>query len=113
MYVYLTGSILARFRNLFHSECLGPQKGVSEVVAHCCTIFLGHLGIELQLDDRHRNPNMNIREIIWLGNQLVLDMPPKIIIDTIEVSNLHCASQITRNDLLIMSIYCYNQSISI
>ena len=27
-------------------------------VAHCCTIFLGHLGI-------------NIREIIWLGNQLL------------------------------------------
>ena len=24
----------------------------------------------LQLDDRHRNQNMNIREIIWLGNQL-------------------------------------------
>ena len=30
-----------------------------------CTIFLGHLGI-----DRHRTPN--IREIIWLGNQLLL-----------------------------------------
>ena len=24
-----------------------------------------------QLDDRHRHPNINIREIIWLGNQLV------------------------------------------
>ena len=24
----------------------------------------------LQLDDRHRNPNINIGEIIWLGNQL-------------------------------------------
>ena len=23
-----------------------------------------------QLDERHRNPNINIREIIWLGNQL-------------------------------------------
>ena len=23
-----------------------------------------------QLDDRHRHPNINIREIIWLGNQL-------------------------------------------
>ena len=23
-----------------------------------------------QLDDRNRNPNINIREIIWLGNQL-------------------------------------------
>ena len=23
-----------------------------------------------QLDDRHRNPNINIREIIYLGNQL-------------------------------------------
>ena len=23
-----------------------------------------------QLDDRHRNPNISIREIIWLGNQL-------------------------------------------
>ena len=25
-----------------------------------------------QLDDRHRHPNINIREIIWLGNQLCL-----------------------------------------
>ena len=23
-----------------------------------------------QLDDQHRHPNINIREIIWLGNQL-------------------------------------------
>ena len=23
-----------------------------------------------QLDERHRNPNINIREIIWLGNQI-------------------------------------------
>ena len=26
-----------------------------------------------QLDDRHRNPNINIRKIIWLGNQLYFD----------------------------------------
>ena len=39
-------------------------------LAHCCTIFIGHLRIE----DRHRNPNINIRDIIWLGNQLGLDM---------------------------------------
>ena len=26
-----------------------------------------------QLDDRHRNPNNNTREIIWLGNQLFSD----------------------------------------
>ena len=24
------------------------------------------------IDDRHRNPNINIKEIIWLGNQLLL-----------------------------------------
>ena len=28
-----------------------------------------------QLDDRHRNPNINIREIIWLGNQLYFGHP--------------------------------------
>ena len=33
-------------------------------LAHCCTIFLKSSGY------RHRNPNINIREIIWLGNQL-------------------------------------------
>ena len=27
-----------------------------------------------QLDDRHRNPNNNTREIIWLGNQLCLPL---------------------------------------
>ena len=31
--------------------------------------FSSHLGI----DDRHRNPNIIIREIIWLGNQLPPD----------------------------------------
>ena len=29
-----------------------------------------------QLDDRHRHPNINIREIIWLGNQLGTPPPP-------------------------------------
>ena len=28
-----------------------------------------------QLDDRHRHPNINIREIIWLGNKLYLILP--------------------------------------
>ena len=35
-------------------------------LAHCCTIFLGHLGIDIEI----QIPNINIREIIWLGNQL-------------------------------------------
>ena len=35
-------------------------------VAHCCTIFLCHLDLEIY--DRHRHPNLNIREIIWLGD---------------------------------------------
>ena len=30
-----------------------------------------------QLDDRHRNPNINIREIIMLGNQLAYDVLPE------------------------------------
>ena len=30
------------------------------MLAYCCTIFLGHLGMEI--DDRHRNPNINIRD---------------------------------------------------
>ena len=37
-------------------------------LAHCCTIFIGHFGIEI--DERHRYPNINIRETIWMGNQL-------------------------------------------
>ena len=36
------------------------------IVAHCCTIFLKSSGY------RHRNPNIDIREIIWLGNQLIV-----------------------------------------
>ena len=32
-----------------------------------------------QLDDRHRNPNINIREIIWLGNQLGLTIKIPVI----------------------------------
>ena len=41
-------------------------------LAHCCAIFLGNLGIEIYIDDWHRHPIINIREIIWLGNQLRL-----------------------------------------
>ena len=40
-------------------------------VANCCTIFLKSSGYR-NIDDRHRNPNINTREIIWLGNQLKL-----------------------------------------
>ena len=29
-------------------------------------VYFCHL--DLDLDDRHRNPNINIREIIWLGD---------------------------------------------
>ena len=55
-----------------HLESIIPVKaGQSQSqLSHCCTIFLGHLGIEIA--DRHRNPNINIKEIIWLGNQLPL-----------------------------------------
>ena len=32
-------------------------------LAHCCAIFLGHLGIEdRNIDDQHRNPKINIRQ---------------------------------------------------
>ena len=37
-------------------------------LAHCCTIFLKSSGYQ------HRNPNIHIREIIWLGNQLIPTM---------------------------------------
>ena len=33
-----------------------------------------------QLDDRHRHPNINIREIIWLGNQLIQGDPKRLSI---------------------------------
>ena len=42
-------------------------------LAHCCTIFLKSSGY--RNDDRHRNPNIHIKEIIWLGNQLSISMP--------------------------------------
>ena len=42
---------------------------VADQLAHCCTIFLKSSGYR-DIDDRHRNPNINTREIIWLGNQL-------------------------------------------
>ena len=45
-----------------------PCRDDSEV-AHCCTIFLKSSGYR-NIDDWHRNPNINIKEIIWLGNQL-------------------------------------------
>ena len=45
------------------------------ILAHCCTIFLKSSGYR-NIDDRHRNPNNNTREIIWLGNQLLKHKPP-------------------------------------
>ena len=50
------------------------SKKDSATVAHCCTIFLKSYGYR-HIDDRHRNPNINIREIIWLGNQLYWALP--------------------------------------
>ena len=47
-----------------HTKCLITSW---KSLAHCCAIFLGHWVLKY---DRHRNPNINIREIIWLGNQL-------------------------------------------
>ena len=41
----------------------------SSPLAHCFTIFIKSSGYR-NIDDCHRNPNINIREIIWLGNQL-------------------------------------------
>ena len=43
-------------------------------LAHCCTIFLKSSGYR-NIDDRHRNPNIHIKEIIWLGNQLCAATP--------------------------------------
>ena len=45
------------------------RKKCPNNLAHCCTIFLKSSGYQ-NIDDRHRNPNIHIREIIWLGNQL-------------------------------------------
>ena len=35
-----------------------------------CSTLLYHISGYRNTDDRHRNPNINIREITWLGNQL-------------------------------------------
>ena len=51
------------------SRAPGPPSAW-QGIAHCCTIFLKSSGYR-NIDDRHRNPNINIREIIWLGNQLL------------------------------------------
>ena len=44
-----------------HSSYYQERMGV----AHCCAIFLGHLGIEMMIAKSKYQ-----REIIWLGNQL-------------------------------------------
>ena len=46
------------------------KVGCGVGLAHCyITIFLKSSGYR-NIDDRHINPNINTREIIWLGNQL-------------------------------------------
>ena len=42
----------------------GDDGEVVGDVAHCCTIFLKSSGYQ-NIDDRHRNPNININGIIW------------------------------------------------
>ena len=44
----------------------GSLRTASNTVAHCCAIFLGHLGID---------KSKYQREIIWLGNQLFIIIP--------------------------------------
>ena len=45
------------------------RQAAGDYLAHCWSIFLK------SSEYRHRNPNINIREIIWLGNQLVKSGP--------------------------------------
>ena len=54
--------------------CTFSPSASSCPLAHCCTIFLKSSGYG-NIDDRHRNPNINIKEIIWLGNQLPAPQP--------------------------------------
>ena len=49
------------YNYLGHSSYYQERMGV----AHCCALFLGHLGIEMMIDKSKYQ-----REIIWLGNQL-------------------------------------------
>ena len=58
------------------SRAPGPPSAW-QGIAHCCTIFLKSSGYR-NIDDRHRNPNINTREIIWLGNQLPTPLPDSI-----------------------------------
>ena len=43
------------------------QCAAYHFLAHRCTIFLCHLDLEM-IDDQHRHPNINIRDIIWLAD---------------------------------------------
>ena len=66
----LKSSLLLVRRELKSSEPIELFQFPGQVnLAYRCTIFLCHLDLEIyQLDNRHRHPNINIREIIWLGD---------------------------------------------
>ena len=51
------------------SNCEIPKKGIWWA-AHCCAIFLGHLGIAIY--DRHRNPNIKMVSIQVSSGNLAL-----------------------------------------
>ena len=42
------------------------HETVSFCLAHCCALFLGHLGIDIEIQISI------LGEIIWMGNQLVV-----------------------------------------
>ena len=73
-YWYGSSHILERWRHhdrfvIMPATTYG-KVGCGVGLAHCyITIFLKSSGYR-NIDDQHRNTNINTREIIWLGNQL-------------------------------------------
>ena len=59
-----------------YSGCLSEMKILMALVgegrgqAGTLLYYISQVIWVSKYDDRHRNPNINIREIIWLGNQL-------------------------------------------
>ena len=65
------------FPFLWFSPTLQPALPPSSMLSFSSSTLLYYISRSFgyrNIDDRHRNPYINIREIIWLGNQLLLKL---------------------------------------
>ena len=55
---------------------------------HIAVLYFSVIWVsKYMIDDRHRNPNINIREIIWLGNQLLFMKIELSVINLLDLIN--------------------------